>query len=297
MNPRNRPLSADEVEIKRKVPKKFDAKPSEIINFYEHIPKKYIEKSENPNYSLHNIDLPFRMCVVAPSGSGKTNFLLNLLKIFSHGKGTFGDISIITSNKDEPLYNYLEGEFDGISIKEGIINTPKLDSMDKDYEHLVVWDDLVLEKDLKAVEKYYMRARKMHCSVIFLSQSYYDIPKFIRKNSNYLVVLDLGGSKREQTAILNEWSKDLDKDELKAVYNDATSEHLRPLIMTGGKVARNKKYRKGWLDYYNLDEFLKDIPRTTTTGQKKKPDKPDKAVKPKKVKKLLDSSSESDSDA
>lgn len=235
---------------------------SDIINFYEHIPKKYLDDIENPNEDLHNIKIPFRMCVVAPSGTGKTNFLLNLIKVFSAREGTFADISIITRNKDEPLYNYLSGEFEQIQIKEGMSNTPRLDDMDKKYNHLVVWDDLVLSKNLNSVEEYYMRARKKNCSVIFLSQSYYDIPKFIRKNSNYLVLLDLGGSKREQTAIMNEWSSDLDKDELKAVYNDAVSVPLRPLIITGGKIERNKKYRKGWLEYYNLNEFLRDIPRT-----------------------------------
>jgi hypothetical protein len=70
---------------------------------------------------------------------------------------------------------------------------------------------------------------------------------------------------------MNEWSGDLDKDELRAVYKDATSEHMRPLIIAGGKVERNKKYRKGWLDYYNLDTFLKNIPRTKTNGTKKGP--------------------------
>ena len=128
---------------------------------------------------------------------------------------------------------------------------------------------MLFRSNLASVEEYYMRARKKNCSVIFLSQSYYDIPKFIRKNSNYLVLLDLGGSKREQTAILNEWSTDLDKDELKAVYNDAVSVPLRPLIITGGKVARNKKYRKGWLDYYDLTTFLKNIPREVAKAKGK----------------------------
>lgn len=245
-------------------PKKMNKKNIEggIINFYEVIPKKYLDEAENPNFHIHNIDLPFRMCIVAPSGSGKTNFLMNIIRVFSQGKGTFADITIVTSNKDEPLYNWLSGENDMIKIVEGISNTPKLDDFDKEFNHLVVWDDLVLSKQLDYVEKYYMRARKKNVSVIFLSQSYYDIPKFIRKNSNYLVILNLGGSKREQTAILNEWSTDLDKDELTAIYNDATSEHMRPLIIKGGKVKKNEKYRKGWLDYYNLDTFLINIPRT-----------------------------------
>lgn len=239
-------------------PKKINTS-SKIINFYDIIPKKYIEETENPNEHIHNIKLPFRMCIVAPSGSGKTNFLLNLLKVFSQGKGTFISIDIITANKDEPLYNYLEGEFDGIKVSEGMQSTPKLDDMDKKYNHLVVWDDLVLNKNLRPVEEYYMRARKQNCSVIFLSQSYYDIPKFIRKNSNYLVLLNLNGSKREQTAILNEWGTDLTKEELQKIYNDATSENLRPLIITAGKVDPNKKYRKGWKDYYDLKTFLKGV--------------------------------------
>jgi hypothetical protein len=120
-----------------------------------------------------------------------------------------------------------------------------------------------------------------------LSQSYYDIPKFIRKNSNYLALLDLGGSKREQTAIMNEWSSDLDKEELKAVYNDAVSVPLRPLIITGGKVARDKKYRKGWLEYYNLSTFLKDIPRVENF----------KMTKKKATKKTMDFDYDSDSDS
>ena len=242
----------------------------DIVNFYEHIPKKYLEEHDNPNFKIHEIEVPFRMCIVAPSGSGKTNFLLNLLKVFSQGEGTFADISIITRNKDEPLYNYLEGEHEQIKIREGMSQTPKLDDMDKKYNHLVVWDDLVLAKSLDAVSEYYMRARKKSCSVIFLSQSYYDIPTFIRKNSNYLIILNLGGSKRETTAILNEWGTDLDRDQLLEIYNDATSVHMRPLIITGGKTDRNKKYRKGFLDYYNLDTFLSNKPKS-----KKKEPEPD----------------------
>jgi hypothetical protein len=252
----------------RKKPTPPPGDKGDIINFYQHVPKKYLEETSNPNYNLHNLDLPFRMCIVAPSGSGKTNFLLNLIKVFSQGDGTFTDITIVTRNKEEPLYDYLNGEFQQIQVKEGMSSTPKLDDMDKKYNHLVCWDDLVLSKNLKPVEEYYMRARKKNCSVVFLSQSYYDIPKFIRKNSTYLVLLDLGGSKREKTAIMNEWSGDLDKDELNAVFSDATSVKLRPLIITGGKTERNKKYRKGFLDYYNLDEFLKNIPRTTKDGRR-----------------------------
>ena len=253
----------DLINIQRKndIRKKPKEKPNEIVNFYEIIPKKYLDDVENPNFHLHQIELPFRMCVVAPSGSGKTNFVLNLIRVFSQGKGTFTDITIVTRNKDEPLYNWLAGQSDNIKIMEGMINNPKLDDYDKKYNHLLIWDDLVLSKKLDEVCEYYLRARKKNVSLLFLSQSYVDIPKMIRKNSTYLVLFDLGGSKREQDFIMREWSGELDRDELRAIYEDAVKEKLSPLIIKGGKVKRNEKYRKGFTGYYNLDEFLKNIKR------------------------------------
>jgi len=81
-----------------------------IENFYKKSGmSKYLIKQDNPNLHLHNLSvLPFRMVVVAPSGSGKTNFILNMLQKFSAGKGTFNTITIITKNKQEPLYEWLE---------------------------------------------------------------------------------------------------------------------------------------------------------------------------------------------
>jgi len=256
-------INDDLITIQRKndIRKKPTKPVNEIINFYEIIPKKYLDNTENPNYDLHFIDLPFRMCVVAPSGTGKTNFLLNLIRVFSHGKGTFTDIIIITANKDEALYNWLSGQSDNIKILEGLENTPKLDDYDKTSNHLLIWDDLVLSKDLTPVEKYYIRARKKNVSVMFLSQTYAGIPSNIRKNSTYLVLFDLGGSKRESNYILREWSGELETHQLRAIYEDATYADLYPLIIKGGKNKdKNKKYRKGFIHFYDLKEFLKDVP-------------------------------------
>lgn len=242
----------------------------DIVNFYEVIPKKFKDEVKNPYFNSHHIELPFRMCVVAPSGSGKTNFIINLIKVFSQGQGTFADITIITRNKDEPLYNWLEEQSDQIKIFEGMNHNPKLDDYDKEYNHLLIWDDLVLSKNLLEVAEYYIRARKKNVSLCFLSQSYADIPKMIRKNSSYLVLFDLGGSKRERTYIMNEWGSDLEKEELIAIYNDATSEHMRPLIIKGGKATRQEKYRKGFSSFYNLDQFFRDNPVVYETKKKSK---------------------------
>ena len=76
----------------------------EPINFYKKLPKDLLIEPDNPNVELHKMKLPFRCCVVAPSGAGKTNWLMNLIKLFCEGKGTFQSIFILTRNADEPLY-------------------------------------------------------------------------------------------------------------------------------------------------------------------------------------------------
>lgn len=217
-----------------------------IINMYEKIPKELLDKVDNPNFHLHNLKLPMRMCVVAPSGSGKTNFLVNLLHLFSSGDGTFQTIHIITRNKDEVLYCWIVSKCPSIIISEGLNTTPKLDDFDKDYNHLVVWDDLVLSKDLSTVENYFLRARKLNCSCIFISQSYFKIPKMIRNNCSYMVLLKLSGQ-REINIILSEFSLGVKKDELIDIYKFATAEKFSPLVIDL-EADSSKRFRKGLLD-------------------------------------------------
>lgn len=225
-------------------PKKAKAESAEIVNWYERMPKDLLDKAENPNLHLHDLKIPLRMCVVAPSGSGKTNFLVNLISLFSQGKGTFADITILTRNKDEPLYNFLNSKCPEISIKEGLSNIPPLDKFDKKENHLVVFDDLVLAKDLSPVENYYIRARKMNCSVIFLSQSYFRIPKIIRNNCSYMVILKLSGN-REVNMILSEFGLGVSKEQLLCMYGFATAEKLSPFLIDL-EAEPNKRFRKGF---------------------------------------------------
>lgn len=223
-----------------------------VVNMYERIPKEFLDKAENPNYNLHKLTIPFRMCIVAPSGSGKTNFLLNLIHLFSCGeKGTFQSIHIITRDADEPLYKWIMKKCDQIVIKEGLENTPKLDKFDKDYNHLVIWDDLVLSKDLTSVSEYYIKCRKKNVSVAFISQSYFKIPKIIRNNCNYMVLLKLSGQ-REVNIILSEFGLGITKEQLLNVYNYATREKLQPLLIDMAADPPNR-FRKGFLEIIDIN--------------------------------------------
>lgn len=209
-------------------------------------------QSENPNKHLHGLNLPFRMCVVAPSGSGKTSFALNLIHLMSQGKGTFADITIITRNKDEPLYTFLQSKCESIVIKEGLDNLPRLDKFNKNENHLVILDDLVLEKDLTSVSNYYVRCRKLNVSIVFLSQSFYKIPKIIRSNCSYLVILKLSGQ-REVNMILSEFGLGVSKDQLLDIYEYATKEKFSPLIVDL-EAETDKRFRKGFSEVLAIEK-------------------------------------------
>lgn len=227
---------------------------SDIINWYEKMPKKFLATPDNPNFDLHKLKLPMRCVINSFSGGGKSNFIVNLIHLFSSGKvGTFASINIITRNKDEPLYNYLTSKCPSIIIKEGLENTPPLDKFDKTESHLVIFDDLVLSKNLDIVSNYYIRCRKKNVSVCFLSQSYYKIPPIIRANCSYMVILKLGGI-REINMILSTYGLGVTKDQLIKMYDYATQEKFSPLLIDMEENPDNR-FRKGFLEILDPKDF------------------------------------------
>tara|TARA_R110002153_G_scaffold61945_1_gene166872 strand:+ start:413 stop:1114 length:702 start_codon:yes stop_codon:yes gene_type:complete len=230
-----------------------EEKEGEIINYYDKIPKAMLNTPDNPNFKKHKINTPFKMVIQAYSGGGKTNFLLNLLHLFSSGKGTFASIHIITANKDEPLYNWLAKKSDQIVISEGVEKTPNIDDFDKNGNHLIVFDDLVLTKDQRVIENIYIRGRKQNCSVIYISQNYYKIPPTIRRNLDYLVLLKLSGN-RDIKTILSESSLGVSKEQLLGMYQYATKQKFSPLVIDMVADPENR-FRKGLLEIIDPDDF------------------------------------------
>ncbi len=219
-------------------------------NFYkEPALKKYLSKSDNPNIHLHGIDkLPFRIVCNAPSGSGKSNWVVNLIELFSKGDGTFSSIEIFCRCKDEPLYQFLHDKSKGaIKIYENLSELKDINTYDKTENHLIVFDDLVLTKDQSKISEFFLRGRKQGVSLIYLSQSYYQIPKMIRLNSNYLVILKLG-QKRNLNMIMSELSLGVTKEQLIKIYNYATKNKFDVLLVDLDQADINKKFRKNFLD-------------------------------------------------
>ena len=238
---------------KRKIEDDMDG--GKVVNFYEKMPSQFHDvKLPNPNFNLHNFNIPFRLCCVAPSGSGKSNWVTNLISLFSKGNGTFSYVYIICKDSSEPLYRYLASLSDQIVIKEGLHNLPPLDKFDKDVATFVIIDDCQLEKDQSRICEYYIRCRKKSVSIAYLAQNYYSIPKVIRANCNYMVLLKMSGQ-RDLGMILKDTGLGLEKDQLLRMYEYSTDTKFVPLIIDVESTTKDQKYRKGFQQYLNADDF------------------------------------------
>jgi hypothetical protein len=226
-----------------------------IINFYEAMPTKFLDiPTPNPNKDLHGFDIPFRLCCVSFSGGGKSNWITNLISLFSQGKGTFGLVVIICKDKEEPLYKFLASKSEQIRVVEGLNNLPNLDTFEKESASLVIIDDCQLDRSQEKVCQYYIRCRKKNVSIAYLAQNYYCIPVVIRQNCNYLVLLKINGQ-REVKMILKSGGIGIEVEQLIQMYKYCTLDKFVPLIIDLESSDENHKFRKGFLEYLSPNDF------------------------------------------
>lgn len=223
-----------------------------VTQWYTKIPDSLKTKYHNPNVDAHHLNLPFRMLIVGNSGSGKTTLVLEILHRMDD---TFGNIVIVTKNADEPLYKFLRTKVkpEQLQVYEGIERIPDLESYDPEIQHLVVFDDLVLEKDQHMIEEYFIRSRKIAkgVSCIYLSQNYFAIPKTIRLNSIYIILKKLS-STRDLGMILKDFSLGIEKDILIEMYKWATQEKS-DFLMVDIDAVPEERFRKNFLDLILLN--------------------------------------------
>ena len=234
---------------------------TDIINWYEvDDMKPFLTKTLNPNYDYHHLSIPHHAVIVGSTGTGKTNLVLSLIKVFSDKKlnkkklGTFAHIEYYVPSCGEPLLQYLASKSNQIQIHE---NLDKLDIESKDPETntLIIFDDQVCNKDQSKMLKAFMAGRKYGCSCIYLSQSMFATPIFLRKNAHYFWILRLCG-KREIDLVMREFSLNMSKEQLRKIYEHATSNKFTPLMIDCTTVDPYKKFRKGIIEYINPDHFI-----------------------------------------
>lgn len=177
------------------------SKKFEVINYYE----KWADDDDEqdmyryPNEDVMQIRLPFRAVLQGPSGSGKTNVAMNLIS----GIGIWDRVVILAKNLEEKLYKRAIATIQKMEKEQkrsillaidSIADLPPLNSFKPTQNTLLIVDDFVADnpKSLVPLNEIWLRGRKNSISPVFISQSYFDTPKIIRKNSDLVFIKELG---------------------------------------------------------------------------------------------------------
>ena len=125
----------------------------------------------------------FRMLICGPSNSGKTNTLLHMLyELLDYDK-----IYLFSKNLHQNKYQDLLQEFAETINPHGDEIIP-LEELQADNQKIVVFDDLVCEKTQNDIINYFINGRHKNCCVIYLTQTFYKVPKNIRDNCSHFCI-------------------------------------------------------------------------------------------------------------
>lgn len=230
-----------------------------MTNFYEHKDiKKYVTKYNNPKFADTQINVPARIGIIAPSGTGKTQWLLNYI---AKSSDTFGHI-IIVYKASETLYEFLRDKIGSknITFYTKLTDLPAPNNLNMGNKQiLMVFDDQVSEKNQQKIEEYYIRGRKIGggISCFYLSQNFFGIPTIIRRQFNYVIILKLSGAK-DMKQIIQNYALGLDANEVVKLYKDATREKFHFLKISVDERNNNKRFSHNFTSFYHVSDESSD---------------------------------------
>ena len=191
----------------------------------------------NDNNKKHNEkwphipDHPYRILIIGVSGSGKTNTLLNLI----NEQRDIDKVYLYAKDLSKPKYEHLIKNRKNAGMKH--LNDSKAfidcsNTMNDVYENidlynanrkrkiLVVFDymiaDIMTNKKFQSIIKeLFIRCRKINISLVFITQSYFSVPKDVRLNSTHYLIMKINNKRELQNIAINH-SADIDyKDFIK----------------------------------------------------------------------------------
>ena len=190
---------------------------------------------------------PFRMAAVGPSGCGKSTVVANML-MNDELKLPFDRVFVISPTLHQPIYELMIDHYRKIDekirselereLKKRKVSEEKIDealetlkptaefhvsvdqfdieSLDPTQRNLVVLDDIVLEKNQREYINLYVHGRHRNISPIYLSQSFFDIPKPIRKNCSCYLLFKMNKKERRMLAPC---CSDLETDDFNGMFD------------------------------------------------------------------------------
>ena len=163
----------------------------------------------NENITEHNSkwpyipDHPYKILIIGGSGSGKTNALLNLI----NNQSDIDKIYLYTKDPYEKKYQYLINKRENVGLNH--FNDPKaFMEYSKKRKVLIIFDDMIADmisnnKLNPIVTELFNRGRKLNISIVFITQSYFKVPKDVRLNSTHFFIMKIPNKRELQQTALN----------------------------------------------------------------------------------------------
>ena len=192
-----------------------------MINFDDYVNENKTKHNKNWPYTP---DHPYRILIIGGSGSGKTNVLLNLID----NQPDIDKIYLYAKDPYEAKCQYLINKRENVGINH--FNDPKAFTeysndmhdvyknigeynIDKERKILIVFDDMIADiinnKKLDSVvTELFIRGRKLNISLVFITQSYFKVPKGVRLNATHFFIAKIP-NKRELREIAQNHSSDI----------------------------------------------------------------------------------------
>ena len=208
---------------------------------------------------------PYRKLVIGPSGSGKTNTLLNLIQLDNN---IIDKIYLYAKDPEELNYQLLIKKRKDAGMKHLNDSTGFIEysnTMDDVYNNiddcnskrkrkvLIVFDDMIADimtnKRFQAIiTELFIRCRKLNISLVFITQSYFSVPKEFRLNSTHCLIMKIHNRRELQQIAINH-STDIDHKNFLKIYRNCTKEPYSFLTIDTILAADNPmRFRKNFSD-------------------------------------------------
>ena len=118
---------------------------------------------------------------------------------------------------------------------------------------LIVFDDMIADimtnkKFQSIIKELFIRCRKINISLVFITQSYFSVPKDVRLNSTHYFIMKIN-NKRELQNIATNHSADIDYKESIKIYRESTKEPYNFLTIDTTLPSTNTlRFRKNLFD-------------------------------------------------
>ena len=209
---------------------------------------EYTNKNNNKKKNLnwpYIPDHPYRILIIGGLGSGKTNALLNLInnqpdidKIYLYAKDPYEDKYQFLIKKRENIglkhFNNLKAFIEYSNDMRDVYKNIDHYNPDKENKILIVFDDMIADmindKKLNSIAtELFIRGRKLNISLVFITQSYFKIPKDVRLNATHFFIMKIPNKRELQQTAINH-SSDIDTKDFSNVYKKCTDQPYSFLV-------------------------------------------------------------------